>query len=116
MVAGGPDSGKRVNLELRLPNMAFILHNEDMNTTTANTEKSIAQLRAPIVFVHGLFGYGQVRLKGRTFASYFAKIPEMLAAAGNRVHVAQVHPLGSVADRAGQLKSFVERVAPGEPV
>jgi triacylglycerol lipase len=77
---------------------------------------SVPRLRAPIVFTHGLFGYSRIRLGGWTFASYFSHLPQMMEDAGNRVFVAQVHPIGSIAERAGQLKDFLDRVAPREPV
>jgi triacylglycerol lipase len=86
---------------------------------TANLSSSTAavpRLREPIVFLHGLFGYSRVRLGGWTFASYFANIPTLLEKAGNRVHVSQVHPIGSVAERAAQVKNFLTRVSPQEPV
>lgn len=77
---------------------------------------SIPQLRAPIVLVHGLLGYDRIRFIGWTISSYFSNIPEVLTAAGNRVHVAQMNPIGSVMERAGQLKAFLDREVPDEPV
>ena len=73
-------------------------------------------LRNPIVFLHGLLGYSRIRLGGWTISSYFANIPNLLEAAGNRVHVSQVHPIGSIAERAGQVKAFLNAVSPSEPV
>lgn len=66
--------------------------------------------------VHGLFGFNHIRVGGVTLAHYFPGIFEGLEAAGNRVLVPWLSPTGSVADRARQLKSFIERVSPGEPV
>ena len=84
---------------------------------TMSTSLSVVpRLRQPIVFLHGLFGYSRVRLGGWTFASYFANIPTLLEQAGNRVYVSQVHPIGSVAERAGQVKNFLEKMSPKEPV
>ena len=40
---------------------------------------------APIVLVHGLMGFGRVRVAGITLANYFPGIAECLEAAGNRV-------------------------------
>lgn len=77
---------------------------------------SIPQLRAPIVLVHGLLGFDRIRFIGWTITSYFSNIPDMLAAAGNRVFVAQTHPIGSIAERASQLKAFLDRELPEEPV
>jgi triacylglycerol lipase len=77
---------------------------------------TMPKLRAPIILVHGLFGFDRLRLGGWTLASYFANIPEVLTAAGNRVLVAALSPTGGVAERATQLKAFVEQGFPGEPV
>jgi triacylglycerol lipase len=66
--------------------------------------------------VHGLLGYGQLKVCGWTIASYFSNIPEFLSASGNRVLVAQLSPTGGVAERATQLKLFLDREAPREPV
>jgi triacylglycerol lipase len=77
---------------------------------------NIPKLRAPIVLVHGLFGFDQLRLAGFTVAHYFAGIPEMLRAAGNRVLIPRLSPTGGVADRAAQLKEFLTRESPSEPV
>jgi triacylglycerol lipase len=74
------------------------------------------QLRAPIVLVHGLLGFDRLKLFGWTLASYFTGIPEFLAGAGNRVGVARLSPTGGVAERAAQLKAFLDREYPGEPV
>ncbi len=76
----------------------------------------VVRLRAPIVLVHGLFGYDRLRIAGMTVASYFGNLPEYLAAAGNRVLVARLHPTGGVAQRATELQSFLDRAAPDEPV
>ena len=76
----------------------------------------IPTLRSPIVFAHGLGGFDRLALGRWVFARYWAGIPEKLRAAGNRVLVARVSPLGSVAKRAGQLKAFLDAHAPREPV
>lgn len=76
----------------------------------------IPKLRAPIVLVHGLFGFDRIRVAGVTVANYFPGIVEGLQAAGNRVLVPTLSPTGGVADRARQLKDFLERTAPHEPV
>lgn len=73
-------------------------------------------LRSPIVLVHGLLGFDQLRMAVWPVFDYFPGIPEMLRAAGNRVLVASLSPTAGVAERAGQLKSFLEREAPGESV
>ena len=74
------------------------------------------KLRAPIVLVHGLLGFDRLQLFGWTIADYFPGIPEFLSAAGNRVLVARVSTTAGIADRAGQLKAFLDRAVPGEPV
>src|SRR5437773_1910471 len=80
------------------------------------SQPATPKLRAPLVLVHGLLGFNQLKLFGWTLASYFPGIPEFLTAAGNRVLVPRVSPTGSVAERAGQLKAFLDREAPGEVV
>jgi triacylglycerol lipase len=74
------------------------------------------RLKAPILLVHGLLGYDRIQIAGWKVADYFPGIPEALAAAGNRVLVARLSPTGGVAQRAAQLKAFLDREAPGEPV
>jgi triacylglycerol lipase len=76
----------------------------------------VPRLRAPIVLVHGLLGFDRVSLWGWTLVSYFSRIPELLSAAGNRVLVPQLTPAGSIKQRAAQLRAFVERESPEEPV
>jgi triacylglycerol lipase len=77
---------------------------------------SIPKLRAPIALVHGVLGFDRLKFAGWTVANYFANLPELLSAAGNRVLTAQLSPTGGVADRAAQLKAFLDKEAPGEPV
>src|SRR5262245_18509104 len=76
----------------------------------------IPTLRCPIVFAHGLLGFDCLRLGRWVLARYWSGIPETLAAAGLRVLVARVSPLGSVPQRAAQLKAFIEQYSPHEPV
>ncbi len=77
---------------------------------------TLPRLRHPIVLVHGLLGYDRVQLGGRTVLSYFVAIPEALTAAGNRVLVPRLSPTAGVPQRAGELKDFLDREAPGEAV
>jgi triacylglycerol lipase len=77
---------------------------------------NLPKLRSPILLVHGLLGFDEVKVMGWTVASYFPGIPEYLREAGNRVLVARVPPLGGVAERAAQLKEFLDGEAPDEPV
>jgi len=77
---------------------------------------TIPKLRAPIVLVHGFLGFDHLEVCGWKIASYFARVPEFLREAGNRVLIARMHPTGGVADRAAQLKAFLDKEAPGDPV
>lgn len=77
---------------------------------------NIPSLRAPIIFAHGLLGFDELRVGPWTLARYWSNIPDTLRAAGNRVFVARVAPLGSVAERAAQLKRFIDLHSPNEPV
>src|SRR2546426_12182372 len=76
----------------------------------------IPKVRVPIVLVHGLFGFDRIRLAGLTIANYFPGIPECLQAAGNRVLIPSLSPTAGVAERARQLKEYLDRESPGEPV
>jgi triacylglycerol lipase len=77
---------------------------------------TVPKLRSPLVLVHGLFGFDQIRLGNWTLASYFPGIPQFLGAAGNHVLVPRLSPTGGVRERAGQLKEFLDREMPSEPV
>ena len=77
---------------------------------------AIPVLKSPIVLVHGLFGFDRVQMGGWTLAHYFRSIPEMLRAAGNRVLLARLNPIGGIAERAAQLKTLIEAESPHEPV
>jgi len=76
----------------------------------------VPKLHSPLVLVHGLLGYDQLTVGSWRLASYFRGIPELLRRGGNRVLVARVPPIGSVAERAARLKEFLDREVPGEPV
>jgi triacylglycerol lipase len=76
----------------------------------------IPKLRSPIVLVHGFFGFDRIRIAGCTLVNYFPGIPELLRTAGNRVLVPALTATAGVADRASQLKAFLDRECPGEPV
>jgi triacylglycerol lipase len=77
---------------------------------------TIPRLRSPLVLVHGLFGFDRFRVGGMTLARYFPGIIEMLEAAHNRVLVPSLSPTSGVAERAAQLKAYLDRHSPGEPV
>src|SRR5262245_29076854 len=76
----------------------------------------VARLRSPILLVHGILGFEKIRMAGVTLADYFPGIPEFLRAAGNHVIVPALSPTGGIADRAAQLKEFLDRAMPTEPV
>jgi triacylglycerol lipase len=74
------------------------------------------KLRSPIVLVHGLLGVSRIQVGDWTLASYFGDIPRRLQAAGNHVLLPQLSLTGGVADRAEQLKRFLDQHMPAEPV
>jgi triacylglycerol lipase len=74
------------------------------------------KLRSPVLLVHGLLGFDELKVCGWKIASYFPGITEALRAAGNRVMVPRLSPTGGVDRRAAQLKAYLDRHAPGEPV
>ena len=76
----------------------------------------IPKLRSPVVLVHGIFGFDKLNVVGATLVNYFPGIPEMLTVVGNRVFIPSMTPTGAVADRAKQLKEFLLKHSPGEPV
>lgn len=75
----------------------------------------IPRLRAPVVLVHGLLGFGELRLWPLRVC-FFSGIPQALRAAGNRVLVPNLSPTRDVATRACQLKAFLDSEVPHEPV
>lgn len=76
----------------------------------------VPKLRSPIVLVHGLLGYDQLSICGWTITCYFSGVPEFLRQAGNRVLIPRVSPTAGVVERATQLRDFLDREAPHEPV
>ena len=60
----------------------------------------------PIVLHHGLFGFANVQL-GALKWSYFHRIDTALARRGNPLILSRVHPTGSIAKRAEQLKRTI---------
>src|SRR5262245_38584180 len=77
---------------------------------------TMTALHHPVVFAHGLLGFDYLRLGPWRLACYWSNLPEAVRAAGNRVHVAKVAPVGRVAERAGQLKTFLDEHCPNEQV
>lgn len=74
------------------------------------------QLRSPILLIHGFMGYDEVRWGPWRLAQYFGGIPEFLRGLGNRVLVPRLSPMAGIAARAQQLKVFLDRHFPEEPV
>src|SRR5262249_30123498 len=75
------------------------------------------RLRAPIVLVHGLFGFDRLGVAGWVLANYSPGIAEAMTAAGNRVLIARLSPTAGIAVRAAQLKAQIEQALPSdEPV
>ncbi len=76
----------------------------------------IPKLKAPIVLVHGLMGYDRLGLGRWTFVEYFRGIREALETAGNRVLVPRLSRTAGVAQRAGELRRFIDRHVPNDAV
>lgn len=76
---------------------------------------TMPRLRAPIVLVHGLFGFGRLRM-GSWMVDYFNGIPRALEEAGNQVRAVQLSPTAGIAARAAQLRTFLDQQLPGESV
>jgi len=74
------------------------------------------KLAAPLVLVHGLCGFDKLSAFRRPVAEYFPGVRAHLEQAGNRVLVAKVSPMAGVAQRAADLKRFIEREVPTGPV
>ena len=77
---------------------------------------TLPTLRSPLVLVHGFLGFDELKVGGWTIARYFANLPEVLRAAGNRVYVARVSPTRGVVDRAVELRAMLDREFPSERV
>jgi triacylglycerol lipase len=76
----------------------------------------VPKLRSPIVLVHGLFGFDQISVGSWTVAHYFPGIPQALVGGGNCVLIPRLSPTQGIASRAAQLKAFLDRKMPNEPV
>jgi len=63
----------------------------------------------PIVLVHGILGFNQLTLGGLKIGDYFREIPAALRKDGHYVPDPPcLHPTGSVAERAQDLKNYLE--------
>jgi triacylglycerol lipase len=68
-----------------------------------------SQVPAPIVLVHGILGFNQLKLAGMKIADYFRLIPEALRNDGHVVpEPPQLNRAGSIAERAQDLKDYLE--------
>jgi triacylglycerol lipase len=68
-----------------------------------------------LILHHGLMGFSRLRV-GRLGVSYFRGIDRALAEAGYRIVAPRVHPTGSVARRAAQLRqALVGQLPPNGP-
>lgn len=76
----------------------------------------IPRLDAPIVLVHGLCGFDRLTALRRPLLDYFPGIREQLDGVGNRVFHARVSPTAGVAQRAEDLRRYLNREVPREPV
>ena len=66
-------------------------------------------LGAPIVLVHGIFGFGQLKLAGVGVADYFRLIPAALRAEGHVVpETPSLNMAGNIAERAADLKQYLD--------
>lgn len=77
---------------------------------------NLPKLQAPVVLVHGFLGYDRIRLGRFVVREYFRGIDRYLTSAGNRVFVPRLSPTRSVAERAAQLRRFLDQNLPGEAV
>lgn len=72
---------------------------------------------APIILVHGLFGFDQLTLGGLKVTDYFRLIPDALRRDGHSVpEPPQLNPAGSVAERAQDLKNYLQDANRGDVV
>ncbi len=65
--------------------------------------------RCPILFCHGLLGFGSLRFPFKTHLDYWRKIPEFFQTRGWQTAVAEVHWTAPVTRRAPELACFIER-------
>src|SRR5437867_822643 len=68
--------------------------------TTPAPAMTIPALPDPIVLIHGLLGYDELRLAGLSLYEYFRGITGTLRSAGNKVLVPRLSPTRGIAERA----------------
>jgi triacylglycerol lipase len=71
---------------------------------------------APIVLVHGLLGFDRIRFGQLELKRYFPGIEENLKEAGHHVRAANLSRTRGVEARAVELRRFIVREFPDEPV
>lgn len=71
--------------------------------------RGVASPRYPIVLAHGVLGFDELRVAGRSH-TYFRGIAEQLRARGIDVHVVRVNPTAEIKQRAEQLAEQVRRI------
>jgi triacylglycerol lipase len=77
---------------------------------------TVPRVRAPIVLVHGLLGFDRLAV-GRLGFDYFRGIRQALLDASNRVPPPpRLSPTRGVRERADELRRYLDREAPDEPV
>jgi triacylglycerol lipase len=74
------------------------------------------KLQTPIVLLHGLCGFDRILVFRRPVREYFPGIGDHLRAAGYRVLVPRLSPTASVAARAAELKTYLDREVGAQPV
>lgn len=64
---------------------------------------------APVVLVHGIFGFSQLTVGGLKIADYFRLIPDALRKDGHLVpEPPRLNPAGSILERAHDLKNYLQ--------
>jgi triacylglycerol lipase len=74
------------------------------------------RLRAPIVLVHGLFGFNALKIVGWEAFNYFRGVGEFLKSKGNRVSAPALPPMAGVVERAAELVRFIREHHANEKV
>jgi len=75
---------------------------------SGTNDRSIRGGATPIVLQHGLFGFGEIQV-GSYKLGYFHGIDRAIGERGHPVIISRVHPTGSIARRAAQLKQNILR-------
>lgn len=70
------------------------------------------KVTAPLVLIHGFCGAPEFSVAGMPIARYFPGIKEWLEDAGNTIYTPRLSPTRGVADRAEELRAFLDRELP----